>query len=193
MEYDVMKKEKSTITEFTGHERIPVENLLVGNYKNRYCKQVNPFHKITISKPEKWLIEAAADIGLDYSKLSHEVTSDFKDHVMKRHGQGELLITDKDHEKIPEIVKNPDLALIGIIRKGELRNVYVKMEPGVTYLYFDKVLNSNRNRVLRGVTFFKIVKRLDMEKLEKIVGMNGKTDFSKAKKIAAGGHPGEEA
>ena len=154
---------------------------------------MNPFHKTTIGKPKKWLIEAAAEIGLDYSELSHEVTNDFKDHVEKRHGQGELAITDKDFEKIPEIVRKPDLAIIGTIRKGELRNVYVRMEPGVTYLYFDKVLNSNRNKVLRGSTFYKIVKTLNMENLERIVNMNGISDLSRAKKIiAAGGHPGGE-
>ena len=32
---------------------------------------MNPFHKTTIGKPKKWLIEAASDIGLDYSELSH--------------------------------------------------------------------------------------------------------------------------
>jgi len=57
-----------------------------------------------------------------------------------------------------------------------------------------KVLNSNRNKVLRGSTFFKIVKPLDMENLERIVNMNGISDLSKAKKIiAAGGNPGSEA
>jgi hypothetical protein len=160
---------------------------------NLYYKRVNPFRKTTIGRPKKWLVDAAADIGLDYSKLSHEVTNDFKDHVIRRHGQGDLAITDSDFEKIPEIVRKPDLAIIGTIRKGEQRNVYVKMEPGITYLYFDKVLNSNRNRALRGSTFFKIVKTLDMENLERIVKMNGITDISKAKKIiAAGGHPGGE-
>ena len=155
---------------------------------------MNPFHKTTIGKPKKWLIDAAADVGLDYSELSHEVTNDFKDHVEKRHGQGVLAITNSDLEKIPEIVKKPDFAIIGTIRKGELRNVYVKMEPGVTYLYFDKVLNSNRNKALRGSTFFKIVKPLDMENLERIITMNELTDLSRGKKIiAAGGHPGDEA
>ena len=155
---------------------------------------MNPFHKTTIGKPKKWLIEAAAEIGLDYSKLSHEVTNDFRDHVEKRHGQGKLAITDSDFEKIPEIIRAPDLAIIGTIRKGEIRNVYVKMGAGVTYLYFDKVLDSNRNRVLRGSTFFKIVKTLNMENLERIVNMNGLSDLSRAKKIiAAGGHPGWEA
>jgi len=68
------------------------------------------------------------------------------------------------------------------------------MEPGVTYLYFDKVLSSNRNKVLRGSAFYKIVKPLDMENLERIVNMNGISDLSKVKKIiAAGGHPGDEA
>ena len=155
---------------------------------------MNPFHKTTIGRPKRWLVEAAADVGLDYSELSHEVTNDFKDHVERRHGEGPLAITDKDFEKIPEIVRKPDLAIIGTLRKGELRNVYVKMEPGVTYLYFDKVLKSNRNRALRGSTFFKIVKPLDMENLERIVNMNGISDLSRAKRvIAAGGHPGDEA
>jgi len=155
---------------------------------------VNPFHKTTIGKPKKWLIEAAASVGLDYSELSHEVTNYFKEHVIKRHGQGELPITEKDFEKIPAIVRNPDMAIIGTIRKGAVVNVYVKMETGITYLYFDEVLNSNRNRALRGRTFFKIVKPLNMGNLERIVIMNGKTDLSRAKKIiAAGGNPGGEA
>jgi hypothetical protein len=155
---------------------------------------VNPFHKTVIGRPKKWLIEAAAEIGLDYSELSHEVTNEFKNHVEKRHGQGVLAVTDKDLEKIPEIVRKPDLAIIGAIRKGEVRNVYVKMETGITYLYFEKVLNSNRNKALRGSTFFKIVKPLDMENLERIVTMNELTDLSGAKKIiAAGGYPGGEA
>jgi len=65
-----------------------------GNSKNQYYKRVNPFHKTTIGKPKKWLIEAAADIGLNYSELSHEVTNHFKNHVLKRHGQGALSITE---------------------------------------------------------------------------------------------------
>jgi ribonucleotide monophosphatase NagD (HAD superfamily) len=32
---------------------------LEGSGKNRYYEQVNPFHKTTIGKPKKWLIEAA--------------------------------------------------------------------------------------------------------------------------------------
>jgi hypothetical protein len=146
-----------------------------------------------MGKPKKWLIDAAAEIGLDYSELSHEVTNHFKGHIEKRHGQGELAITDKDLEKIPDIIREPDLAIIGIKRKGRTRNVYVKMESGLTYLYYDEVLDSNHNKALRGCTLFKIVKPLDMKNLERIVSMNEKTDLSGTKKIiAAGGRPGGE-
>jgi hypothetical protein len=155
---------------------------------------VNKFIKKTIGKPEKWLIEAAASIGLDFDGLTHELTDHFLSHVIKRHGMGDLAITEKDIERIPEIVKTPDMAIIGTIRKRSVINTYVKREAGETYLYFDEVLNSNRNKVLRGRTFFKIVKILDMENLERIITMNGKTDLTKAKKIiAAGGHPRGEA
>jgi len=167
--------------------------ILEKNKLNQYYDGVNPFHKTTIGKPKKWLIDAAAVVGLDYSELFHEVTNHFKAHVKKRHGKGELAITEKDFEKIPEIIRKPDLAIIGIKRKGGIRNVYVKRDTELTYLYYDEMLNSNHNKALRGCTLFKIVKLLDMENLERIVIMNERTNLSSAIKIiAAGGHPGGE-
>jgi len=152
------------------------------------------FHKIVINKPQKWLIEAASSIGLDYSELSHEVTIYFLEHVIKRHNQGNLAITERDYKKLPGIVKTPDMAIIGATRGKKVFNAYAKRTDGSTYLYFDEVMDSNRNKALRGSTFYKIKKRLDMDGFVKIITMNGKSDVSKAKKIiAAGGHPGGEA
>jgi hypothetical protein len=86
------------------------------------------------------------------------------------------------------------MAIIGTIREGAIVNAYAKRETGTTYLYFDEVMNSSHNRVLRSRTFYKIVKYLDMAGFEKIVTMNEISDLSKAKRvIAAGGHPGGEA
>jgi hypothetical protein len=68
-----------------------------------------------------------------------------------------------------------------------------KIETGATYLYFEEVLDSNRNKALRGRTFFKIIKKIDMKNFERIITMNKITDLTKAKKIAAGGYPGGEA
>ena len=151
------------------------------------------FEIYRIGKPEKWLLDAAAGIGLDYSGLPHEVTNYFKNHVIKRHGKGVLAITVNDFDKIPVIVKAPDMAIIGAIRKGVLFNAYAKRFAGETYLYFDEVLNSTHNLALRSRTFYKILKKLDTEGFMKIIIMNGKSDISRAKNIAAGGHPGEEA
>ena len=146
---------------------------------------MSSFEVETIGKPEKWLIEAAANIGLDYSGLTHEITNHFKNHVVNRHGQGALAIHEKDFEKIQSIVNAPDMAIIGAFRKGDLFNAYVKRINRETYLYFDEVLDSNRNKALRSRTFYKIVKELDMEGFEKIVTMNEKSDISKAKKYSS--------
>jgi hypothetical protein len=53
---------------------------------------VQPFQVIILGKPEAWLLEAAASIGLDFSPFTHEVTNHFKNHVKKRHGRGTLAI-----------------------------------------------------------------------------------------------------
>jgi hypothetical protein len=154
---------------------------------------MNNFEIKKTSKPQRWLIEAAAEIGLDFAGLTHEITNHFINHVINRHGKGHLAITEKDIDKIPGIVKTPDLAIIGAFRKGVPINAYAKREEGTTYLFFEEVLDSKRNKALRGRTFYRIIKPIDMENFEKIVTMNKITDLTSAKKIAAGGHPGGEA
>jgi hypothetical protein len=152
------------------------------------------FETTTIGSPAPWLIEAAVSIGLDFVGLVHEITNHFRNHVKKRHGTGALAIADTDFDLIPGIVKAPDMAIIGTIREGAVVNVYSKREAGFTYLYYEAVLNSNRNKALRGRTFYKIVKPIGMTNFERIVTMNEISDLSRAKKIiAAGGHPGGEA
>jgi hypothetical protein len=106
---------------------------------------VQPFVKTEIGKPEPWLVEAAVSIGLDYSGLTHEITNHFKNHVINRHGHGPMPVLEADIAKIPDIVKAPDMAIIGIRRKG-LFNAYAKRISGETFLYFDEVLNSTHNK-----------------------------------------------
>jgi hypothetical protein len=142
-----------------------------------------------IGRPAPWLIEAAAGIGLDYSRLTHAVTSHFKNHVMNRHPD----ITPEDFEKISKIIAAPDTAIIGASRFGALRNVYVKRMEGATFFYFDEVLDSRKNKLLRGVTLFKTRKGKNLEEVIAIVAGNERTDISKSKIIGAGGRPGGEA
>ena len=155
------------------------------------------FSKTTIGKPEQWLIEAAANIGLDYSKLSHETTNELIDHSIKRHGDrnihGGATITDSDFLRIPEIVKMPHYAIIGAIRKETLINAYARIHRNITYLYFEEILTGRRNKALRGKTLYKITRPLSFDEFLKNVSRNGKTDISKASILnvqTAGGHPG---
>jgi hypothetical protein len=148
---------------------------------------VTSFVVTEIGRPEKWLIEAAAAIGLDFSGFVHETTNELMSHSMKRHGDpqkhGAVAITKADFERIPGIIKTPDHAIIGAIRKGTLINAYTKADGGSTYLYFEEVLQSRKNKALRGKTHYKINKPLTLEEFRKIVTMNKKTDISEAKKI----------
>lgn len=162
---------------------------------------MNPLNKTVIGKPEKWLIETAAKAGLDYSKLSHEKTNDLIIHSLKRHGDrnthGEATITMLDFAHIPDIVKNPDYAVIGAIRKNTLINSYAKHINGMTYMYFEDILISRKNKALRGVTLYKVTRLLPFEGFFSNVTRNKKTDVSKAavykakKNVqTAGGNPG---
>ena len=163
--------------------------------------RVKHLERTIISEPEQWLIEAGPAIGLDFSSLTHETTNQLRDHSIKRHGNPEIhgtaTITLADFERIADIVKTPDYAIIGAIRKGTLVNAYAKIEDGITFMYFEEVLISRKNKVFRGKTLYKVTRPLSFAETLKNVSGNGKTDISKAvifnfKKgvQTAGGHPG---
>jgi hypothetical protein len=145
---------------------------------------VNRFEITVIGKPAQWLIEAATGIGLDLSMFRHEITNDFKRHVIKRHGipaiHGRATITDADFTRIRDIVRTPDMAIIGATRKGRLYSIYVKTEPDMTSIYFEHILDSHRYRVLRGSTFYKVTRPLVMNDIKRIITRNDKTDISGA-------------
>ena len=145
------------------------------------------FEKTIIGKPAKWLIDAAANIGLDFTELSHEVTNELINHSIKRHGNrnthGSAAITSIDFNFIPSIVKTPDYVVIGAIRKKMLINAYAKIDEGITYLYFEEVLISRKNKALRGKTLYKVTRPLSLEDFLGNISRNDKTDISKAKTL----------
>ncbi|MDR0403662.1 MAG: hypothetical protein LBH35_08760 [Treponema sp.] len=149
---------------------------------------MQPFEVTILGKPEPWLIKAAASVGLDYFGLTHVITDHFRNHVINRHGDpakhGAATVTHEDFNKIPAIVKAPDMAIIGAIRRGNLCNIYTKIETAITYLYFDEVLDSKRNKALRSSTFYKVTRPLSLDEVLKNVSRNDRTDVSKAKILA---------
>jgi hypothetical protein len=158
--------------------------------KNWYNKKVKAFIKDTIGAPAQWLITAAAEIGLNVSAFVHEITNQFKNHVINRHGDpalhGAATVTDADFYRIPGIIQAPDMAIIGAKRKQETYIVYAKTAPNMTYLYFEQVLYSRKNKALRGSTFYKVTRALTLDEVLKTVSRNEKTDISGAKIYLAG-------
>jgi hypothetical protein len=164
-------------------------------------KQVSNIKKTTIGKPEKWLIDVSSSINIDFSPLVHEITEDFVEHTMKRHGDynthGTATISGKDFDYIGNILKTPDYVIIGAIRNNTMLNAYAKINDRVTWIYFEEVLISRKNKSLRGKTLYKITRPLLIDEFVKNVTRNNKTDISKAVVLSlqenvqtAGGNPG---
>jgi hypothetical protein len=162
---------------------------------------VQHFEVTEIGRPEPWLIEAAASIGLDFSGLTHEITTYFVNHGIKRYGnaetekaQGQVAVTLADIERIPDIVKSPDCAVIGIKRHEEILIAYSRRFDDGTAIYYEEVLNSKKNKALRSKTFYKKMGTVSSETFLKIVANNAHTDVSGVKVVVgAGGRPGGEA
>jgi len=159
------------------------------------------FEKIPIGKVDRWLIDEAKEVGLDIDGFEHEITNEFVAHVMNEHGnekkeksRGQIAVKEGDFKKIPEIVKKPDMAIVGAKRESKDMVIYAKEMPDGTTLYFEEVLSGKDNKTLRGKTMFKRKDGLDREKVINIITNREKTDVSKAKIIVgAGSHSGGEA
>ena len=82
-----------------------------------------------------------------------------------------------EHERIS---KRKPLEGNGAIRKKTLINAYAKIEKYITYMYFEDVLNSRKNKSLRGKTLYKITRPLLFHEFISNVSRNKKTDISKA-------------
>jgi hypothetical protein len=166
-----------------------------------YKMAENKLETRPIGKPAMWLIDAAWEIGIDISGLIHEITNYFVNHCTKRHGdaemekaQGQLPIMPADISRIPDIVKAPDYAIIGIKRNGETLIAYSKKIDGGTIIYYEEVLNSRKNKVLRSKTIYKKMGTVNEQTFMKIVANNAHTDMSNTKMVVGtGGHPGGEA
>ena len=155
------------------------------------------FEVTKISEPEQWLIDAAADIGLDISGFTHEVTNSFITHVLKQHGnekneksRGQLAVTQTDIAKIPGIVKYPDYTIIGIKRDNETLIAYLKKYENCSVIYYEEVLSGKKNKALRNKTMFIKNCNITNEAFINITENHSHVDTSEVKKVVgAGGHP----
>ena len=155
------------------------------------------FEITKIGRPEQWLIDAAADIGFDFSGLIHEVTNSFIMHVLKQHGndkseraRGQIAVTQADIAKIPGIVKTPDYTIIGIKRDSETLIAYSKKCDNNTVIYYEEVLTGKKSKALRSKTMFIKIGNMSNEAFLNIAGNHAHADLSGTKiVVGAGGHP----
>jgi len=152
------------------------------------------FEKQRIGTVSKWLVDEAKKAGLDIDGFEHEITNEFANHVLNRHGnengeasKGMIAIKEADFGDIPEIVKAPDYVIIGARRKNEDFVIYAKKTESGTMLYFEEVLRGRGNRTLRGKTMYKRKGDLDKETFISIVTNRDRTDVSSARIVRGAG------
>jgi len=155
--------------------------------KNR--QKLNQLKKQGLGKAAKWLVDNAKELGIDIDGFEHEITDYFKSHVLKEHGdpekeklKGQIAIIEDDFERIADIVKNPNLAMIGAKRDGKNIFYYVKKIDDGTTLYVEEILS--RKKGLQSKTMFKRKKDVSVDKFKNIVSMNNRTDMSNVKIVS---------
>ncbi len=146
-----------------------------------------PFAKCELKKIENWQVEEAKECGLNLEGYKHEITTDFIAHVVKNHGnviteaqRGNVAVTEKDLASLNDVITSPDRVVYGVTNKvfvaGQIIErpsiIYAKNMPDGTSLYFEEVLDGNKNNSMRGKTFWKKANRISDESLLNIIGSN---------------------
>ena len=155
--------------------------------------------KWVIGKPSEWFIKQAKKHGHDIEYKNHVITNDFKNHVIKKHGnpkseepQGQLAVNEDDFRNLPEVVKNPDKIIVGVLsKKGTKMLHYLKKYNKGTILYAEEEINNKKE--LRGKTMIIRKKDVNDKLFDYFASCKGKNDMTNKKIIApidAGDYPG---
>jgi len=149
--------------------------------------------KVSLGSAEKWLVDEAKKVGLDIDGFEHEITNEFMRHVMKKHGnekaeafRGQIAVKQDDFGKIPEIIRDPDFAIVGVKTAGRDMIAYAKKMPDGATLYLEEVLSGKRNKALRGKTMFKHKSALNEGGFYRMISNGNGVDMSNAKVLAMG-------
>jgi hypothetical protein len=86
-------------------------------------------------------------------------------------------------------VKSPDCAVIGIKRHGETLIAYSRRFNDGTAIYYEKVLNSKKNKALRSKTLYRKMGTVSSEAFLKIVANNAHPGVSGIKMVVGGRRP----
>lgn len=163
----------------------------------QYMKAI-PFAKCELKKIDEWQIEEAKECGLNLEGYKHEITTDFIAHVVKNHSnviteaqRGNIAVTEKDLASLNDVISSPDRVVYGVTNKvfvaGQIIErpsiIYAKNMSDGTSLYFEEVLDGNKNHSMRGKTFWKKANEISDKSLLNIIGSNKSVTNIKNAKI----------
>ena len=163
----------------------------------QYMKAI-PFAKCELKKIDEWQIEEAKECGLNLEGYKHEITTDFIAHVVKNHSnviteaqRGNIAVTEKDLASLNDVISSPNRVVYGVTNKvfvaGQIIErpsiIYAKNMSDGTSLYFEEVLDGNKNHSMRGKTFWKKANEISDKSLLNIIGSNKSVTNIKNAKI----------
>ena len=153
----------------------------------------NRLGKMSLGKVGKWLVDEAGKVGIDIRGFEHEITNEFVNHVVKKHGnekaeafRGQIAVKQDDFDKISEVINSPDLVMVGVKTLGRDMVAYAKKMPDGTTLYIEEVLSGKRNKTLRGKTMFKHKNMPDEKVFYRIISNGNGVDMTNTKILAMG-------
>jgi hypothetical protein len=131
----------------------------------------------------------------DQNAFSHRLTSYELRHIYKNHGDrksekqaGNIAICVEDLLKIPNILLNPVYMIEKIKVSGVYHTLYAQYDNQGTYIYIEQISRKNKTSTIK--TFYKNAKKVDIQKIMKIMGSKKKYDLSEVKNISReGGNP----
>lgn len=138
--------------------------------------------KATVAPVEPWLVETARQHGLDVDGFNHVIDGSAVRHVINKHGdeatenlQGQIAVTDRDFERIPEVLAKPDRVVFGTKNKRGLDQIgYAKrMDDGST-LYIEEARRGRKE--LAAVSMRKFPATMDADQVSASLHLDARDD-----------------
>lgn len=155
------------------------------------CEERKKQQKKFLGLVQTWIVNLANEAGLDIAGFKYKISDDFMRHAIKQHSnskkeelRGNIAVTQKDLDDIEEVVKNPDIAVVGIYRKNEPRIVLVRNSEHGKVLV-EEILSGNKNKTLNAKTFWIMKNPVSEEKIKRILENSSGYKILKIKTAAA--------
>jgi len=132
-------------------------------------QQGNPHARVTLSKAAEWVADAVRErLGIDISSYQHVIDVDGVRHMFKEHGDdakerqhGQIGITKRDIQRIPEVIADPDeIKLGGKTRGGKDGIVYSKRMPDGTTFHVAEI-RTGRKQLAAHTLYKRMPARVD--------------------------------